>query len=263
MEIEGVVEEVEQTPAQIAAAFSAGFDDDEQTPPPVVEEKPEAKEPEVKEPVEPEPKLAQITEAQLADLMAKAGQVDESRRQIDTLSGHIGNMKQVVEGLKQQRKQLSPGQLKRVAADFPELAQALQDDISELAGSPVDADEISRRVTIAFETKLLRAYHPDWKAVANSPEFHTWKAGLPTESRAELENSNDAEYLADRISEFKTMKAKADADAKAEAEAKANRQPATTTRQKRLEAAVPAKGTGAHATSKAPKSDFQAGWDET
>ena len=263
----GEVEEQVQTPEEATAAFSAGFEDDEQTTTPAAESKPadESRDEPKEEPAAP--KYAQITEDQLTDLMAKVSQIDEGKRQIDTLSGHLGGMKQVVESLKQQRKSLSAGQLKRVTAEYPELAEALQSDLSEMGG--VDPAEMERRVdsvvearvsakAVEFETKLLRFYHRDWAEVAASNEFSTWKSTLPESERSKLDTSNDAEYIADKLTEFKTAKAagdKASADAAAKAQSLNNRQ-------KRLEAAVPPRGTGGHTSSKSGvPNDFQAGWD--
>lgn len=266
------VEQEVQTPEEAAQAFAAGFDDDEdkQTPPPAAESQPPAVEPPKEEPAAEPPKYAQITEDQFNELLTKVGQIDEGRRQIDTLSGHLGGMKQVVEGLKQQRKSLSAGQLKRVAAEFPELAEALQSDLSELAGgSGVDTAEIDKRVesvvesrvaakAVEFETKILRFYHRDWDKVVVSQDFLTWKGQLPEAERTKLDNSNDGEYIADKLTEFKAAKAAKDkADAEAAAKAKSSDK-----RQQRLEAAVPPRGSGGHTPSKSGvPSDFQAGWD--
>lgn len=265
------VEQEVQTPEEAAQAFAAGFDDDEdkQTPPPAAESQPPAVEPPKEEPAAEPPKYAQITEDQFNDLMAKVSQIDEGKRQIDTLSGHLGGMKQVVEGLKQQRKSLSAGQLKRVAAEFPELAEALQSDLSELGGASVDPVEIEKRVdsvvearmavkAVEFETKLLRFYHRDWEAVVASNDFTAWKNQLPEAERTKLNTSNDGEYIADKLTEFKAAKAAKDkADAEAAAKAKSSDK-----RQQRLEAAVPPRGTGGHTPSRSGvPSDFQAGWD--
>ena len=267
MTVETEGEVVEQTPEQAAQAFAAGFgdDDEKQTPTPAAEVAQPVEE--AKEPEPEAPKFAQITETQFNDLMAKVAQIDDGKRQIDTLSGHLGGMKQVVEGLKQQRKALSPGQFKRVSAEYPELAEALQGDLSELAGGdPVDIEQrvesaVDARVSakaVEFETKLLRFYHRDWDKVVVSQDFNAWKATLPADERIKLDHSNDGEYIADRLTEFKAVKAAKDKTA-TEAAAKAQ---TSNSRQKRLEAAVPPRGTGGHsAGSSGVPNDFQAGWD--
>lgn len=270
-EIEGVDAE------QAAQAYADGFDDDEQTTTPASSddtEKVPAPEP-VAKPEEPQaPKLAQITEQQFNDLMAKANQFDERGRQIDTLSGHLGGMKQVIEGLKTQRKQMTPGQLKRVAAEFPELAEALQEDLSELSGPSIDQEEVGKRLqseienrvsakAVEFETKLLRFYHRDWEQVVSSDDFKGWMGTLSFAEQKQLNDSRDGEFIADKLTEFKAAKAARDkvaADAAAAAEKAAQAGRSSNTRQRRLEAAVPVRGTGGHSTS-TQKDDFQAGWD--
>ena len=269
--IDEVVEQA-QSAEDGAKAFSASFEDDEQTTTPASAQTAEAK---AEPKAEPEaPKFAQVTEAQLTDLLAKAALVDESRRQIDTLNGNLGGMKQVVEGLRKERKTLTPGQLKRVTAEYPELAEALQADLADLSGGP-DAEEFGKRVSaefetrmapavVAFETKLLRFYHRDWQQVVAAKDFKDWKASLPEGDRVALDNSNDGEFIADKLTEFKDARAKrakeaADATAKTTAEALKNK--SSDSRQRRLEAAVPPKGTGGNTTPTKATSDFQAGWD--
>lgn len=266
-------DEVEQTSEQAAQSFAAGFDDsDEQTPPPAKQEvKTEAAEPvaEEKQTEAEPPKFAQITEAQLTDLMAKANQFDDSKRKIDTLSGHIGGLKQTLEGLKQQQVKIGPGQLKRLSAEFPELAEMLAEDLGSLSGSTVDPQDIDKRVQaivdeklqkdVSAEIEILSEVHSDWKDVNASPEFAQWKSTLTPARRAKLENSVDGEYIASRMTEFKAAQAAKDKAAKEAAEA-ANKQ-SSNTRQKRLEAAVPPRGTGGQTTSRNEQSDFMAGWN--
>ncbi len=236
------------------------------------------------------PKLAQITEDQFKSLLAKAESVDqlraESKRQIDTLAGHLGGMKQIVEGLKQQRSKLTAGQLKRVAAEYPDLAKLLEEDLGESASvatetQQVDQSEIDRRVqegtakevaksVVALETKILRLHHKDWADVVVSQGFLDWQKTLPPEDQTKLLTSTDGEYIADRITEFKE-KVKADQEAarlRAEAEAKARADTARGSakpsgRQKLLEAAVQPRGSGGHPTGDAKSEDdeFLAGFN--
>ena len=265
-------EEEVQTNEQAAQSFAAGFDsDEEQTTPPVTQEdKTEPQEAVATEKTEVEPpKYAQITEAQFTDLMVKANQFDDSKRKIDTLSGHIGGLKQTIEGLKQQQVKIGPGQLKRLSAEFPELAEMLAEDLGGLTGSTVDPQEIDKRVdekveaalqkNVATEIEILSEFHSDWKEVNQSAEFAEWKQTLSPARKAKLESSVDGEYIASRMTEFKAVQAAKEKAAKDAAEA-ANRQNSNT-RQKRLEAAVPPRGTGGQTTSRNDVSDFEAGWN--
>ena len=258
--------------------FDSGFDgNNEQTTTPAASEDmdkpaPEAAPPAASAEPEPAPKLAQITEDQFKALMDKAAEVDQikadSKRQIDTLAGHLGGMKQLVEGLKQ-RGQMTPGQLKRVTAEFPEIGKLLEEDLSELAGTPaqaVDPEEIDRRAQaivakavteseVKAETKWIGRQHKDWVEVVRSQEFINWSQTLSPEQQQQL-MGNDGEFIADRITDFKAVKAAKD-KADQEAAAKAS---ASTNRKQRLEAAVPPKGTGGHAPAPPEDDEFEAGF---
>lgn len=259
---------VEETQEQANSDFEGGFEGNAQTTTPAAD----ALEAPVEEPVDAEPvaaekpKLAEITEAQFQQLMSKASEVDqikaESKRQIDTLAGHLGGMKQLVEGLKTQRQQLTPGKLSRLTAEFPELGKLLEEDLGEAlaGGQTLDPGEIDKRaqaivsselpkIAAQFETKLLRTYHRDWVEVVRSPEFAAWELTLPPEEQAQLKSSNDGEYIADKITQFKAAKT-----VKAPA-------PTPSTRQRRLEAAVAPKGTGGHAPAASELDEFNAGFN--
>lgn len=261
--------------------FDAGFDGKEQTTTPVATESGEALAEDAPAPTaqaepEPAPKLAQITEDQFKALMAKADEVDQirsdSKRQIDTLAGHLGGMKQLVEGLKQQRATLTPGQLKRVSAEFPDLGKLLEEDLGELAGTQshaVDPAEIDRRAQaivaqelakaeVKGEIKFLARQHKDWVDVVKGQEFIDWSRTLSPDDQTKL-MGNDGEFIADRITDFKADKA-AKAKAAQEAADKAKSQKPSTNRQQRLEAAVPPKGAGGHAPAPAEEDEFEVGF---
>ncbi len=214
------------------------------------------------------PKLAQITEEQFQALMRKADEVDQirsdSKRQIDTLAGHLGGMKQLVDSLKQQRGPLTAGQLKRVSQDYPELAKALQEDLREFGGAsgqPFDMAEVARRAQaivaqelpkelVKQEVKILRLYHRDWVDVVRSQDFSDWSRTLSPADQQRLAG-NDGEFIADKISEFK---------ARPKPQAAKQKSVAYNTRQRRLEVAVSPKGAGGHAPASAAEDDFEAGF---
>ena len=245
--------------------FDSGFTNAEATtPPPQAQDNP-AEEAEVTATPEPEPpKLAQVTEEQFQQLLSKASEIDQikadSKRQIDTLAGHLGGMKQLVDRLQTQRQQLTPGKLTRLAAEFPELGKLLEEDLGEAlgAGQGIDPGEIDKRaqaivsaelpkLVVQMETKLLRLQHRDWVDVVRSPEFKAWELTLPPAEQAELKSSNDGEFIADKITQFKgTKTSKAPAPG--------------ASRQRRLEAAVTPRGTGGHATASTDEDEFNSGF---
>lgn len=227
------------------------------------------------EPEPPAPKPANITEQDWAELQSKATAIDEikaeSQRKFDTLAGNLGGMKQLIEQLRQRGGvKLSPGQLKRTAAEFPELEAMLTEDLNEVLSAPnqaaIDPEEIDKRaralmdaelpkVVAAMEKKILRSYHRDWVDVVRSKEFQDWEATLPQAERDQLKTSTDGEYIADKITEFKEA-AKAKAKAAADAAAK---QPRSNARQARIESAVAPRGTGGHAEAPSEDDDYLAG----
>ncbi len=251
--------------------FDAGFESVEQTTTPANTQDKQEHQPQDSAQAAadalPAPKLAQITEEQFQALMRKADEVDQirsdARRQIDTLAGHLGGMKQLVDSLKQ-RGPMTAGQLKRVSQDYPELAKALQEDLREFggAGGPaMDMAEVSRRAQaivaqelpkelVKQEVKILRLYHRDWVDVVRSQEFTDWSRTLSPTDQHRLAG-NDGEFIADKISEFK-----------ARPRPKTGKQMSvpTNTRQRRLEVAVSPKGAGGHAPASAAEDDFEAGF---
>jgi len=264
--------------------FDAGFDGNEQTttPAPAVDTAPVAQDAAPAAEVAPAPKLAQITEEQFNALMEKANQVDQikadAKRSIDTLAGHLGGMKQVVEGLKQ-RGPMNAGQLKRFSAEFPEMAKLLQEDLADVggqgapnapSGQAIDPAEIERRVAaiaearvaqleVKQEVKAIARAHPDWVEVVNKPAFVNWSRTLTPADQQRL-GGTDGDFIAARISDFKAIEAAHLANQAAAQKAAAAKAATSNNRSRRLEAAVPAKGVGGHAPAPSGDDDFDAGF---
>ena len=266
-----VTEEVETTSEQDAAAFNAGFDGGEQTTTPdsaTVETGADDAGP--SDPPAEQPKFAQITEEQFQTLMKAASDVDQirqdSKNKIDVLSGHVGGLKQKLEQLQQTRNKLTPGQLKRVNAELPELGKLLEEDLGEaLTGgsSQFDPEEIDRRVqkgvtekVLPMEKKLLRLYHRDWEDVVRSDEFKAWQTTMPADKQAEFLASIDGEYIADVITDYKTFKAKQATPTPTPTPVKQD----GANRQRLLAAAAQPKGSGGHAGGPTDEDQFIAGF---
>lgn len=255
------------TTAQDEAAFNAGFDDGEQTTTPDTTTVEAGAEPEPT-PKEPEPpKLAQITEEQFQSLMKAASDVDEIRRdsksKIDALSGHIGGLKQKLEQLQQGRSKMTPGQLKRVNAEFPELGKLLEEDLGETftGGSQIDPEEIDKKVqarvaeqVVPLQKTILHLYHRDWNEVVTSKDFMDWQKTLPADEEQKFLASNDGAYIAGVITSFKDFKAKQATPTQTPPK------PDGANRQRLLAAAAQPKGTGGHATGPTAEDEFMAGF---
>jgi hypothetical protein len=271
----------DQPNAEELASFNVGFKmTDEpaatQTPQPEKTVEPASKEPENKE--DP-PEYVQITRKDWDDLIAKAGAIDEvrsdSKRQIDSIAGNVGGLKQQVERLQQRGgTKVTAESLKRLGAEYPALAEALAEDISEIlsapAGTTLDPADVERRARelIAptvnkLEKNILRLRHPDWEQALASDEFKAYQRTLPPEENARLMESTDGEYVGEHITTFKQRKAQAEKQretSKPVASPAPTAAPRSSARQERLEAAAPAKGQGSGAEAPNPVDDFNSGY---
>ncbi len=195
-----------------------------------------------------EPMIGSFKESEFKALMAKAQRVDELEAQINgnqsKVFGKFGEVQRLINEMKAtppgQPVKLAGAKLKRLADTFPELAEALAEDLSELslespAQSTFDSTELEQRFALQVEEikrenekKLLSMKHRGWKETVKSQDFTLWKGTLPAEERQQLDNSWDAEYISDKLDSFNEWKSR----------------PSTKQRNdKRLEAAVTPTGT--------------------
>ena len=205
------VEEVEAPAPEQDAAFTSGFD-----------EASGIEEPETP----PEPRIAGYTEEELRAKLEKAAEaVENFKKREEKIFGTIGGLKQQFEELRS-RAPASPGvsitrdSLKRLGAEFPELADMLAEDLGQVSvANPVvstGADEFKTALdntSKAYEAKLLTVMHKDWRTVVASPEFSEWKNTLPEDERTELDSSWDALFIGEKVAAFKAAQAAAE-DAK-------------------------------------------------
>ncbi len=232
-----VIEQQESTQEQDDAAFNAGFAEvrGDETPPTESVE-PEVKEPEEKEPevaaveAQPEqppeelPVLAGLTESQIKAALAKMSEMDDMKLQVRQAFGKLGELNQKLMQAQTATAKLSPGQLSKLASEFPEMARLLEEDLSSLSvGSqpsfdpqPLQKELAETRHALAqaraeSEMKLLSITHRDWRSIANSDDFRIWSQTLSGEERQKLNDSWDALYLTDKLTEFKSWKGKGQA----------------------------------------------------
>lgn len=227
----------------------------------------------------PEPKNVTISEADWQEVRTKAQAFDDHTRQINTLSGNLGGLKQQVEKLQARGvTKVTAESLKRLAAEYPDLAGAIAEDLSSILSAPsgttLEPEEVERRANEllttefttkvnALERKLLKVAHPDWVEVLRSAEFKAYQQTLPPADNAKLMESVDGELVADHITAFKARKAAEkpkDQPKPAATPAPTGAPRKTSPRQELLEAAAPAKGQGAGAETPDPVDDFNAGW---
>lgn len=199
----------------------------------------------IEEPPAPEPEppklIAGYTEEQIKELVST---VDAMKQRESKIFGSMGALRQTIDSLKSQPQASAPSvnwsadKLKRMSAEFPELAAILAEDLNGMSvssGNPNIEQLIDTRVkssldksSQAYEAKLLTVQHRDWRQVVASDDFVGWKESLAPEEKAELDNSWDAEFIGGKLSQFKDWKAKTSQSKQ--------------TNQRRLEAAITPKG---------------------
>ena len=215
------------------------------------------------EPV-PEPKLiAGYTEDEVKKAFATIAALEQRESKV---FGSLGSMKQALDALKSapqpsapQPMNISVDRLKRMSAEFPEIANLLAQDLSEVMNSGASANPqqieeiVEQRVKTsldkasqAYEARFLTVQHPDWKTIVKADDFVGWKEGLPPDERAELDTSWDAEFIGEKITQFKEWKSKT--------------VQSKQTNQRRLEAAITPKGTSSTRPAPTENDAFMAGF---
>lgn len=209
------------------------------------------------EPV-PEPQLfAGYTEAQIKEMAAT---VESLKQREQKLFGSMGAMKQSIDALRNQPQaaivQWSADKLKRLHAEYPELANLLSQDLGDMStsGNPQQIEQmVEQRIQTsldkasqAYEAKLLSLQHRDWRQVVAAEDFVGWKETLPADERAELDASWDSSLIGEKISQFKEWKSKT--------------VQTKQTNQRRLEAAITPKGVTSAKPAPTEMDAFMAGF---
>ncbi len=227
------IENAEQdaAPSQEDAAFLEGFEaaqGDESGPEP-----------------EPVKMFGKYTEAEAIALLDRVGEVDRLKEREQKMFGHLGSLKQQMDQMRSQPTQAGATRLdttlRRVSAEYPEMAEALREDLQEAlqgGGSGVDTASLERIVTERLEVagkvneqKLLSVMHPDWRRIAPSQEFAQWKGTLAPNELQVIDDSWDAISVGESLSRFKAWRTQTYQAAQAKQQ-----------RQSRLEAAVTPRG---------------------
>jgi hypothetical protein len=200
---------------------------------------------EVETPVEAEPTIADLR----ATLQSAQEAIDALKQRESKVFGTVGALKQQLDELKNRSTPTAPtitrDMLKKLGAEFPELADMLAEDLGSLQSAPasVDPSAINEIVSTAmadtaktYEKKLLTVMHPDWTKVVASDEFKVFRDTLPEAEREQLGSSWDALFIGEKLTAFKTWKAESESAKKQNT--------------KRLAGSIPLQGTpGAAVTS--------------
>lgn len=239
--------------------------------------------------------LSAFDEEAIKTLLAKSAKVDELEmalsRQAQELRRAYGKIGELNSHLRQLMKAptkrgIKQAELKfaRLEEEYPELAQALKEDLAQVLGAaqeeveqkeePQEAkaeefgDGMSQsqdslqipeevlqqrefQLRAEYEKKLLASRHPDWEQIAQTPDFRIWLASQPPEIQQVAMSSYSADELSAVFDLYK--------QARQVLEAKA-RQGAT--KQKRLETAVPVSSSSTAAPPVSDElDDFLAGFN--
>lgn len=256
-------EELQQVEA--ATSMSAGFNKVrgiEETPPtetPAQEPKHEpvaTPEPTPEPVIEDEEMFPGMTKSQVKDILSRVPDLEKQNRRLNGKIGElVGIIKQTQPAAVQPGSDGAPARklqadaLKRLHAEYPDLADALSEDLGALMpNDPKQVEDmVSTRLQAALEerdqkqaVKDLKREHKDWETVVVSPDFKLWKNGLSEAQQEEFDSTWDADVVAGYITQFKTHR-----------ESLARQGQRKTAR---LEGAVVPKGDGGAATSKLPDS---------
>jgi hypothetical protein len=231
-------ETAEQVSKDEAAGFDAGFTD--------------APIPEAPKPTEAPVEAPAATTAP-TPAPQPAAEEPELRALVRNLHGHVGALKDEIAQLKKTKEEagkpatLTPVELKRMKAEFPEMSQFLQEDMAEvlanIAPKGIDPKEIETLVSSQVERakaqlreESVNDAHPNWKkdcwvdrpGGTRTAEYLAWLKTMPEADATAFENSLSPAFVNRKFSEFYDWKNKA---AKAE-----------TDKQNRLKAAVTPQG---------------------
>lgn len=240
--------EQEAAPSQDDAAFQQGFDAAQGAEP----------EPEP----EPTKMFGKYTEDEAIALLDRISEVDKLKEREAKVFGTLGSLKQQLDQLRSQPSQVSAARidttLRRVSAEYPEMAEALREDLAEAlqGGQGFDSSAMERsfneqleKVEKKNEQKLLSVMHPDWRKIPASQEFAQWKGTLSPDELQVVDDSWDAISVGESLSRFKAWKTHTTQAAQAKQQ-----------RQNRLEAAVTPKGGSKPTPSQTDSDAFLAGF---
>jgi hypothetical protein len=257
-------------------AFAEGFDnagsEEPPAPPPAKDKTPEtpaAPKEEPKPELTPETPAAKMlagkTEAEIQELLDKVPGLEQRLvSEIQKVYGKFGEIQRLLQSVKpgQAAPKLKKGALKRITAEYPEIAQMLEEDLlspeawetptaeaprSEPTPTPTPTatpDEIEARINQHVEARLLSFQHPDWKTLSKEKEFDEFLKALPgktvpvqmnngvvvnyPETAKQYIESDDAQVTSECFTKYKSWKAA--------------RQQKTTQNKERLEGALTPKG---------------------
>lgn len=187
--------------------------------------------------------LSGLNDEQMKDLLSRVPQIERNvNAQLQKITGKMGEFNRTIQEVRQLHAsgrpveqtaalKIASDMLKRTRGVFPELAEAIAEDLNGIFAAPSQkqgtspaqpnqgltqeqmAKLIESRISEAtvpmqrsYEAKLLTLRHPDWQDVAKTPDFRLWADTLPTEDKSQLFDSEDALYIAEKLDAYKAFR---------------------------------------------------------
>ena len=165
-----------------------------------------------------------VTPEQLTAMLAKMPKIEEVEQmtaaEIRKVHGKIGELNRALlelqkngQGQQQAKVNFSGASFKRMQEEFPEIAEILAEDFNNFsadAGGNQSNETIENRVAQVREElskdmqkSLLLIQHKDAPKLLVSDDYKVWKQTLPEDERAELDNSWDAMYIGEKLTDYK------------------------------------------------------------
>jgi len=168
-----------------------------------------------------------LTPEQLTAMLAKMPKIEEIEQmtsaEIRKIHGKFGELNRALlelqkNGQTQQQAKVNfnGASFKRMQAEFPELAEILAEDFNNFgtADNTQSNEVIESRVAQVREElskdmqkSLLLIQHKDAPQLLVSDDYKVWKQTLPDEERVKLDDSWDAMYIGEKLTEYKNWNA--------------------------------------------------------
>lgn len=168
-----------------------------------------------------------VTPEQLTAMLAKMPKIEEVEQmtsaEIRKIHGKFGELNRALlelqkNGQTQQQAKVNfnGASFKRMQAEFPEIAEILAEDFNNFgtADNTQSNEVIESRVAQVREElskdmqkSLLLIQHKDAPQLLVSDDYKVWKQTLPDEERVKLDDSWDAMYIGEKLTEYKNWNA--------------------------------------------------------
>jgi hypothetical protein len=224
----------EETAAATAAAFEAGFNDDEDNGSRATETPPEpealAPEPSPTPAPSPAPEYVQVTKEDWDRVSQTAAKITEIEATVgkmrDTTFGKIGGLERTLATLQQQTPsgaavELSDEDFAEMKAEYPELSELTRNAVNKAlgrlkgtGGAPVDTKVIATEVREAVQSEVIDStldaiLDGDWREEVKKPAYAEW---FKTQD-AEVQKLGASDKLRDAARLMRKFKAHLDAPA--------------------------------------------------